>query len=315
MKPLLIALFAAILLIVIVVGIVFLRRSSRRKEPMLSFVMLLDRPKPIDREQIKAAVERLWGVQLADKGEATDNFLAWDEALPTAALCINGDYLLIHSFPAPYFGDPAAAAADMPELRRRKVLSDHKAWMSVDGMSIKAPENRARLERLAALLVAELLDDDCLGIFQPSTSRLVPVDDTIRDRLRGSNPAEDVFRSDQVAVPIVGSDDPKLQQAVDEARRRWPEFVASFELRKPGKLYSAKAPFSEGDETEFMWVEVTAIEGDRIYGKLGNEPVQLSNYREGQKVSFALKDLNDWIIFDEASGQMVGGFTAKILGG
>ena len=46
--------------------------------------------------------------------------------------------------------------------------------------------------------------------------------------------------------------------------------------------------------TEFIWITVTGIEGDRVYGTLGNDPGNLGSLKFGSKVSVLVADLNDW---------------------
>jgi uncharacterized protein YegJ (DUF2314 family) len=102
-----------------------------------------------------------------------------------------------------------------------------------------------------------------------------------------------------------------MQAAVAEARRRWPEFVAAFEQRRAGQLFAVKAPITDGNNTEFMWAAVTAIEGDLVLGTLENEPVDLKNFRYGGRVRIPSIDLNDWIISEGDSHR--GGFTINVL--
>ncbi|MCH7861730.1 MAG: DUF2314 domain-containing protein, partial [Proteobacteria bacterium] len=67
----------------------------------------------------------------------------------------------------------------------------------------------------------------------------------------------------------------------------------------------------DGDMTEFIWVNVTAIEGDEIHGELGNNPVDLENLKIGDSLRVKLTDLNDWLYTD--GDELVGGFTTKVL--
>ena len=116
-------------------------------------------------------------------------------------------------------------------------------------------------------------------------------------------------------MPVVGvgADDPRMQEAVATARARWPEFVAAFENRGDGGTFSVKAPVTDGDATEFIWLEVTALEGDHIHGHLGNEPVSLPRLRLHDPVRVAVADLNDWIHIAPATDELHGGFTIQVL--
>src|SRR5688572_267015 len=51
-------------------------------------------------------------------------------------------------------------------------------------------------------------------------------------------------------------DDPRFKAAEAEAMRRWPEFVAAFNKQEPNVAYAVKAKFTDGDASEWMWVQV-----------------------------------------------------------
>ena len=40
--------------------------------------------------------------------------------------------LAVHNAVLPYFDNPAAVAADLPELRLREAVANHRAWVSVE---------------------------------------------------------------------------------------------------------------------------------------------------------------------------------------
>ncbi len=73
-----------------------------------------------------------------------------------------------------------------------------------------------------------------------------------------------------------------------------------------------KSPITQGENTEFIWIEVTAIENDTIYGTLANDPMDLGPLRLGSRVRTSRSELNDWMYFD-AEDQMQGGFTVKVV--
>ena len=103
----------------------------------------------------------------------------------------------------------------------------------------------------------------------------------------------------------------QLQEVVETARRRWPEFVAAFEERQPGQTFSIKAKFQEGEAVEWMWVEVTGMEQGIIYGKLGNDPVDLKKVRLGSRVRVKAGEIADWVFTH--GNEMVGGFSVALL--
>ena len=91
----------------------------------------------------------------------------------------------------------------------------------------------------------------------------------------------------------------------------WPEFAAAFENRGPKHFFSVKAEVSDGQHSEFIWINVTALEDERIVGRLGNEPVALRGLKEGDIVNTTVGELNDWMYIRD--GDPVGGFTVQVL--
>jgi uncharacterized protein YegJ (DUF2314 family) len=160
-------------------------------------------------------------------------------------------------------------------------------------------------------LFAELLDENCLLIYLPDAGSAYPINEDTMAALRSEDPVQAL--DDTMTLPIieVADDDPLMKQAVAKARTEWPRFVSAYEERA-GKNFSVKAPVTHAGNTEFIWISVTAIEGDFIYGELGNDPGNLGSLKLGSKVSVPVAELNDWIYLD-AREQMVGGYTIEAV--
>ena len=56
---------------------------------------------------------------------------------------------------------------------------------------------------------------------------------------------------------------------------------------------------------------VTAIEHDRVFGTLDSDPATLKRLRMGQRISFELSQLDDWLCKED--GALHGGFTIAVL--
>lgn len=113
------------------------------------------------------------------------------------------------------------------------------------------------------------------------------------------------------AVAVLPDDDPRLAAAAAEANRRFGEFLAAFEGRKPGDTFAVKVPFADDYGREFMWVRVAAVEDRFLIGRLDNRPAFVRAVRAGQKVRVPRAGLNDWLIV--RGGHLVGGFTLKVV--
>lgn len=110
--------------------------------------------------------------------------------------------------------------------------------------------------------------------------------------------------------------DEALAKAKDEAQSQWDKFEASF--RSPPKFaqHSVKVPMpvkGEPDmQVQFIWVWVQSIDGDRLKGKIANDPTHNIGHRLGDEVSFTKADVADWLIFIPPETQ-IGGFSVKVL--
>ena len=113
-------------------------------------------------------------------------------------------------------------------------------------------------------------------------------------------------------VVQLGADDPGLVAAAAEAKRRWPEFVAAFNERRPGRKCAVKyaAPIKGGGD-EQIWIMVTALGSGTISGTLGNAPVEDIGLRLGDAVTIQTGDIEDWLFTDGQS--MTGGFSIATL--
>jgi uncharacterized protein YegJ (DUF2314 family) len=96
-----------------------------------------------------------------------------------------------------------------------------------------------------------------------------------------------------------------------KARQSWPKFVAAYEANA-GQDFSVKAPVTNAGNTEFIWITITSLEGDRVYGELANDPADLGSLKLGSKVSVAVAELNDWCYMD-AERNLVGAFTVEAV--
>lgn len=111
-----------------------------------------------------------------------------------------------------------------------------------------------------------------------------------------------------VSIP---DDDPQLTAAVGEAHRRFDEFLSAFTNRADDDHFAVKARFMDDYGREYMWVTVTAVDGQHIYGQLDNDPATVRAIRRGQPVRVLRSGLNDWLF--TKGGERVGGFTVKVL--
>lgn len=278
--------------------------------PLTSLVLLLREPKYLDPTILSHAASQAWDAQiLAGEEDEAESFVVGDS--PMFMLKHETSMFVVHNHDEPYFKDSEEVAEQMGELRRRKAIVEHQAWMSVDALLVEDDEARRQAYGQIGRVLAMLAGDDTLAVVCPESGQIVPYDDELDSLLRSGDPLEAFGNPANPPVIEIAPDDPRMQAAVAEARERWPEFVAAFENRGADERFSVKAPFQDDEHMEFMWVEVTAVEGNLILGTLGNEPVNVSNVKLGQRVRVQIDELNDWIFFRD--DELHGGFTIKVF--
>lgn len=305
------------LIILVSIGSLFWWLRRRRAQPkarLVSIVGLVTEPFTFDPPVVAAMVQRAWKCDVGDGTESgPDGFVVGGETPMTLVRC-QDEMFMLNAFPSPYIENPEQAAEQIGDLRLATLFGEHRAWFSVDAFGIEpeTPEEKvqAAYRRLGSLF-AEFIDERCQLIFLPDCNQLFPVNEETEAALRSDDPYTALVRTLPAPLVSVNHDDPLMREAEQTARERFPEFVAAWETQA-GKDFMLKAPVERGGTTEFIWINVTAMEGDRLYGTLANEPFQLAGLSLGSKVSVAVGDLNDWGYIDPKDN-FVGGFTITAM--
>jgi uncharacterized protein YegJ (DUF2314 family) len=282
-----------------------------------SIVILLRNPKRLDVQLLAHLIGKVTGrsvraIDPGDKPVAGDNQPAGDMVAGTSPHFIaqvGGTAFAIHNLPAPYMNDPVRESESFPELRLRKAIKDHKAWLSMDILYPKAATPEAY--RLAARVLANLIDEDCLALYHPPLNRLAPCSmEETAARLRTDDPIKAVFREITEIPVIPADDDPRLRAAEAEAQRRFPEFEAAFRDRK-GTRFAVKTRLTRLGNAEHIWVNVDNMSAGKIAGTLGNDPVDLGDLKMGSRVEVEIGQVEDWIFLRD--GAPMGAFTVPVL--
>lgn len=304
-----------VVLVIAIGGFFWWRKRKRDEHRLVSFVALLKEPRPLEAVYLQTAAKKAWDADLSlgEDAEGEDGFIVGEDF--SCFVMFRGRIMLVNNFPSPYMDDAEKFAESIPDLRLRQIVAEHTAWMSVDAMGASMgddPETVRDWYRVLGPLLAEFVDENCLGIYMPDRGRLYAANPETLEMLRSEDPLAKIeAEGGETPVFEVSDDDPAMQKAVEEARRRWPEFVTAFEADN-SRQAAVKAPICRGDNCEFIWIEVTAIENDVIYGKLGNEPVNLPGLKLGSRVRTTVAELNDWGYVDE-KGEFIGGFTVAVM--
>lgn len=295
--------------------------APAEEPPMVSLVLLLREPRYLEARVLANVLEAAWGMTFSvssgeektenSSGAAKQPWIVGDG--PIFMVNTGTMMFVVHNHERCYFDRVDDVAERVPELRLRTIVTEHRAWLSVDGLSVTGEAETAAAYGKIARALAELANDTVLGLFQPASNRLTPWEPELEARLRSGERLEELFAVTQAPVVQVADDDPRMLAAVAEARRRWPEFVAAFKARQPGGNYAVKAPITREGNTEFIWLEVIGLEPDYVHGKLANDPVALGGLKLGDQVEVPVAELNDWTFLHDAGGEPVGLFTVKVL--
>ncbi len=160
-------------------------------------------------------------------------------------------------------------------------------------------------------LVAELLNQNCTGVYLPGMNYLIPNEISLRDRLRSFQTLEDLQSTETMPVPVVEDDDPRLAAIVARARAEWPEFVTAFGERTREDDFLVKAFFGDSENGEWMWLEVAALPDGYVVGNLHNSPVVVQGIVQGDEVKIRETDIGDWYYVH--NGCEHGGFSKALF--
>lgn len=220
---------------------------------------------------------------------------------------------LIHNHDEPY-GPPEEMAGGIPELRLKTAILNHRAWMAVD--LVAAADDTLPLDTYYPYifrLIKDLANEDTLVIYRPESGNINVWNEEVADSLGSDNPLDSFSTPTNPGVIQIADDDPRMIAAVEEARETFDVFRSHWASRTEDQSFAIKAAITRGDNTEFIWVEVTGLEPDYIHGTLGNKPVDLPGLEYGSTVEVPVSDLNDWSIFLYEDTAPLGLYTVKIL--
>ncbi|MFO1004121.1 MAG: DUF2314 domain-containing protein [Planctomycetaceae bacterium] len=282
--------------------------------PLLSVVLLQKKLPSLTEKHIADSIQKAWKqkVNVGDGGkkDATDFVV---KGGPGFVIQCQQTRCMVILDEKPYL--EAEAFKDVQELRTRKMLQEHKTWLSLDLIGDthrkSAAEQEQAMNRIIQLAV-EMADRNTVGVLLPSEKIVLPMSDEILAAMKADQALKALRKSSNAAVIGASGDDPKMLAATAEARRTWSEFVKAFRNKpKNSENFSAKFPFDAPDQKEFMWVEVDSINGDTVTGRLGNDPVWVKDLKLGDEVRMKVSDLSDWMYLKD--GEIVGGYTVKVL--
>ncbi len=113
-------------------------------------------------------------------------------------------------------------------------------------------------------------------------------------------------------IKRVNSNDARLKQAAETARKTLPEFVARLKHPMPGDTFAIKGRFGTTVGPEYLWLrDPKIVSGRGFKAVLDQRPIALPAVK-GQILFVKSEDVYDYII-KRADGSMAGGFTEIAL--
>lgn len=306
-------------ILVVLLGVVgwWFARRPRKQDKIVSVVMLRQTLRKLTEAEVRQGIRRASGradvdakampVELPGLAAAFGVFLG--EVPAFMVICVD----------RPYGDDPEQESRSFEDERARKAYAEHRAWIAVD-LATKMPDGNTEREvlRLLGRLAAEFLDEGCTLVYAPALGRFALPGPETEATLKGDDPMS-IFGDEDVNTPMINveSDDQRVEKAIAEAQRRWPQFVEAW--KRSGKACKglAKGRFAvqgvEGVQNEYIWMEVEDVVGDSVTGTIANRPVHLPGLKKGQQVTIPAANVVDWAYSDGKKTE--GFFVERVIRG
>lgn len=291
--------------------------ESKKQDRLISLVLLLNAPRKLSEHTLANAVSQALGTAHSHDESSDTSVVAKP---PYYLVKLDSGRFVINTIEGPYFTDTDKLAQEIQDPKLRDAVHEHSAWLSIDWAEKGEPQDVKRVYQQIGKIAAALAGPDTLAIYSPEADQFALYGTEAAASLRGDDPlqgfaaapaepaASEASGEQTVAM---SDDDPKLKAAENEARKTWPGFVRVFKS-KAGKNFAVKGKLIEGDSAEYMWLNVTEVDGERVHGTLANDPSDLKGFKLGQDLHIKTSDVDDWLYMDN-KGEKHGGFTVKVL--
>ena len=173
-------------------------------------------------------------------------------------------------------------------------------------LNLRAIKNPTARESQIKALKANAIEQGCLSLKPGIAEEGDPDNRLIQITFDRYDGHDFHARRDQMLTSFFGSatdsvthiqHNQELLDASNKARTKLPELEKAFNSGLlPGEYIQIKEPFQTPDGgTEWMWVEVSHWEGNRIKGLLENDPEKIPDLHSGELVEVRAEDVFDYI--------------------
>jgi hypothetical protein len=146
-------------------------RWWRVGECLPSMVLLLRNPHIFTEGEFRRAAERAWAVSFSSLEGSTRQTIRTDDAVFLEA---GPHRLSLVNYAKPYEHNPQEDLGWLPGVSQQRAWAEHTACCWVYYMTAGTDLELAHC--VLAKVVAELLDDNCTGVFIPSEYSLIPAE-------------------------------------------------------------------------------------------------------------------------------------------
>jgi len=200
----------------------------------------------------------------------------------------------------------------LPDAELRDALDNYMGWMSVELIQFPDGESIEGSYRYMGPVIAELCGRQAVALHFPAAGYWSAWQESHEDLLRSADPLALVNADGLPEEFEIPDGEPALLRAAEQARERWPEFVAAFRGRDNTQSYFVKIRLEEEEEEEFPWLSVTDVEDGAVVGTLDAETATLS-YPPGMPIQGRLEDVWDWMIVPAGGAAPIGYFAQEAL--
>ncbi|WP_316821834.1 YegJ family protein [Pedobacter gandavensis] len=115
------------------------------------------------------------------------------------------------------------------------------------------------------------------------------------------------------SLGYIPKEDAQMNWAMEKARLTLWYFEAQLKRPAPGQDYfSIKVMVKDQDQVEHLWLTAPDFDEEgNLYGKVGNEPVQVKSIKLGQDIGIGRALISDWMIVEQ--GVLLGGYTIRAI--
>lgn len=284
--------------------------EGQLQQRLISLVLLLSEPRPLDADAVAHAVSRAVG-----SGVPKDAVVAQGSSFVVKS---GSRKFAIHSVGKPYFEEGDKLGAELKDPALADAVRKHRAWLSVDWIEKDEQVDLRKVYQQIGQITVQFVKADTLAVYSPDTDQFHLSDTTLLGHLRSNHPLQDLVPATLADTKItIRSDDPELKAAEAQAKERWPEFVRAFKERSESQYFAVKGRIVEGDKGEYLWLQVSSMDDKLVHGKLDNDPAVLTKVARGADMHIPIAEVDDWLYSTKEEGsaqeEFKGGFTLRLF--